>query len=137
MQNNRFVVYIEYSVDDGAFNVKAARGDDWAETLLSSFNFLNTAKSLVKFLALYKEEIINCIPSDMEDVSSQLESQRYLQYLDAKWYDVVKFDESHIIPPEQILSLGIKYGAIKQRALVNYLLKDSDEYRYHLESAGA
>lgn len=98
---------------------------------LKNFTF-NSSKSLVKFLEKYKSDIINKIPDDEATLLEKLESQEFLDHLNAKWYDTKFIELPDIISAEDILDIAVKYQAVNQKQMLNYLLEKNDGYVYDI-----
>jgi hypothetical protein len=125
----KVVVYVEISelLD---LNIDVIQlTENWYVDLLKRFKF-QSSKSLISFLDKYETEVIDKIPYTKTKLLEQLEKQNYIAPFKDEDFTP---DDNSILSPQDILDIAVKYEAITEKNIQDYLFKNTKEYTYHAE----
>lgn len=123
-------VFLEIPYDNSQINIYTTKSQDYEVDILKNFKF-NSNKSLILFLEKYKNDILEGIPHTEEKILDSLETQKYLSYINVKWYNQAN---DILLTPDEILDIALKYKCISKKLIVKYIIDSEDiDYTYDLQ----
>ena len=127
------IVYVLLEISDNEpISVYTTIAANPISDILMNFAFRSN-KSLINFLEINKDSILESIPCHETDILDTLENQNYLNYLTSKWYMITNTVD--VIQPNDILDLAIKYKGVSHKNIMNYILLQSDDYLYEIHKS--
>lgn len=127
---NKIYVYLEIPYDD-EIGIFATTSKNPCIDILKKYKY-RSEKSLINFLNKYKDDIINSIPSSENEFLDKLEEQKYLDYLNNKWYS--PYIITNNVTPEEILDMVIKYDVDMEKNISKYILKNEPDFTYMIHT---